>query len=157
MADISQRDWEATERLLGRAPVIVRRRVLWGECDPAGVVYTPRFGDYLASAFGWFVRAVLDDRLKLDDGTPLGTPMKALTLEFQRTLKVGDFFDMFVAIGEIRRRTFDVLITAKSPVGEVHFTGSLSPILIKGSTFETVELTPAIREALDAYKLATAD
>ena len=31
-----------SEALISRAPVIVRRRVKWGECDPAGVVYTPR-------------------------------------------------------------------------------------------------------------------
>lgn len=156
MTDISAQDREATERLLSRAPVVVRRRVIWGECDPARVVYTPRFGDYLASAFGWFVRVVLDDLLQLEDGTSIGTPMKALALEFHRTLKVDDFFDMSVQVGDIRRRTFDVLITARSPAGDIHFTGRLSPILIKGSTFEPVELTDAIRSALERYKAVAA-
>jgi acyl-CoA thioesterase FadM len=153
--DTSLQDWEATERLLSREPVVVRRRVIWGECDPARVVYTPRFGDYLASAFGWFVRVVLADLMQLEDGTPIGTPMKALALEFHRTLKMDDFFDMSVQIGDIRRRTFDVLVTARSLSGDVHFTGRLSPILIKGSTFEPVELTDAIRSTLESYKAAT--
>ncbi len=47
------------ERLLCRSPVKVRRRVRWGECDPAQVVYTPRFADYLAAAYSWFARLVL--------------------------------------------------------------------------------------------------
>ncbi len=152
MAEQVQGDLEATERLISRTPVTVRRRVIWGECDPAQVVYTPRFADYLASAFGWFARVVLGDLLKLADGTPIGTPMKGLELEFHRSLRVDDYFDMIVEIGEIRNRTFDMEVKALSMVGEPHFSGRLSPILIKGSTFETIELPPKLREALYTYK-----
>lgn len=149
----AQEDLEATERLINRAPVIVRRRVIWGECDPAQVVYTPRYGDYLASAFMWFARTVLGDLLKLEDGTAIGTPMKAMTLEFHRPLKTDDYFDMIVEVGGIRNRTFDMDVKALSLTGQTHFTGRLSPILIKGSTFETIEITTALREALNAYQL----
>ena len=29
---------------------VVRRKVLFGECDPAGIVYTPRFADFSLEA-----------------------------------------------------------------------------------------------------------
>tara|TARA_R110000787_G_scaffold54901_1_gene127276 strand:+ start:668 stop:1150 length:483 start_codon:yes stop_codon:yes gene_type:complete len=153
MTEPAQEDMDASERLISREPVIVRRRVIWGECDPAQVVYTPRYGDYLASAFMWFARTVLGDLLKLDDGTAIGTPMKAMTLEFHRPLRVDDYFDMVVEIPEIRNRTFDLDVKALSLTGQTHFTGRLSPILIKGSTFETIEISPALREVLNAYQL----
>ena len=38
------------EYLLSERPLTVRRRVRWGECDPAGVVYTATFADYAISA-----------------------------------------------------------------------------------------------------------
>ncbi len=37
-----------TEAVLADTPFVVRRRVKWGECDPAGVVYTPSFSEYVA-------------------------------------------------------------------------------------------------------------
>ena len=44
----------ATEYVLSERPFVVRRTVRWGDCDPAGVVYTGRFTDYLLGAVGLF-------------------------------------------------------------------------------------------------------
>ena len=56
------------DKLVSRQPVIVHRRILWGDCDPAGVVYTPRFGDYFTSARDWFMRAGIDVQVCFDHG-----------------------------------------------------------------------------------------
>lgn len=40
----------ATEQVLSERPLVIRRRVKWGDCDPAGVVYTPMFSEYVISA-----------------------------------------------------------------------------------------------------------
>lgn len=37
----------STEHVLSQLPFVVRRRVKWGECDPAGVVYTVTFSEYV--------------------------------------------------------------------------------------------------------------
>src|SRR5439155_20898499 len=37
----------STEQVIGTTPVVIRRRVKWGDCDPAGVVYTVTFGEYV--------------------------------------------------------------------------------------------------------------
>lgn len=139
------------ERLLCRNPIIVRRRVRWGECDPAQVVYTPRFADYLAAAFSWFSRIHLSDKLTADDGTRLATPMKALSLEFHHPLRPDDLFDMTVHVEAVRQRTFDLLIIAQSPSGEPRFTGRLSPALVDGS-FRSVNLPQPVLDGLSAYQ-----
>ena len=144
-------DDRSNERLLSHCPVIVRRRVSWGECDPAKVVYTPRFADYLAAAYFWFGRIVLADTLKLNDGSRLATPMKALTLEFHHVLRPDDLFDMTVGVVEIRTRTFDVLVTARSPDGAPRFVGRMTPIAIDAN-FHGVPLPPSARDALFAYR-----
>jgi acyl-CoA thioester hydrolase len=39
----------STEHVLRTLPFTVRRRVKWGECDPAKVVYTVTFSEYVIS------------------------------------------------------------------------------------------------------------
>lgn len=140
------------EILISKSPVIVRKRVGWGECDPAGVVYTPRFADFLAAAFMWFSRAILTDVLVADDGTRLATPMKALSLEFHHVLRPSEIFDMTVSVGEVRRRTFDLRVEGHSATYGRCFAGSLTPILVRPPDFGYVEMPEAMRAVLNAYK-----
>jgi acyl-CoA thioesterase FadM len=144
-----QADTEFTERLLSREPIIVRRRVQWGECDPAGVVYTPRFADYMASAFMWFMRIVLWPALA--DET-LRTPVKALSLEFHKTLKPEELFDMTVLVCGVRNRTFDLCIRGTGIEGDDRFTGKITPIIIKRDTFTSIELPSGAKELLLRYE-----
>lgn len=141
------------ERLVSNGPIIVRRRVRWGECDPAQVVYTPRFTDYLAAAFGWFLRVVMADVLVADDGSRLSTPMKALSLEFHRVLRPDDLFDMTVHVLDVRQRTFDLHIFARSLDNEARFEGRLSPIIVD-KNFRSVDMPARLRDALLAYQAA---
>lgn len=40
----------STEYVIRTMPFVVRRTVKWSECDPAGVVYTGSFAEYVLSA-----------------------------------------------------------------------------------------------------------
>lgn len=111
-----------------------------------------RFSDYLVAAFGWFARVVLNAGNPTLQSLGIGTPMKSMALEFHKVLRTDELFDMTVRLGEIRRRTFDVKIEARGLDGDVHFAGRLSPILIDGATFRSVEIPAPIRAALHAYR-----
>ena len=52
----------STEYIVSELPLVVRRRVKWGECDPAGVVYTVSFSEYVISAAELFYGACRDAR-----------------------------------------------------------------------------------------------
>ena len=41
---------DSVEHVVSTHPFTVRRRIRWGDCDPAGVVYTGRFVEYLLGA-----------------------------------------------------------------------------------------------------------
>lgn len=152
ISNLAATDDTVGERLIEECPVTVRRRVLWGECDPAGVVYTPRFGDYLTSAYGWFSRLLLTPALMVDlDGEPLMTPMKALSLEFAHVLKPQELFDMRVMVSNVRTRTFDLVVEGRSPEGEPRFTGRLTPIVCD-RTFRSTPLPEPVANALAAYR-----
>jgi acyl-CoA thioesterase FadM len=140
---------EFTERLLSREPIVVRRRVQWGECDPAGVVYSPRFADYAASAFMWFMRIVL--RPALADER-LGSPLKAMMFEFHKTLKPDEQFDMTVLVCAVRKRTFDLWIAATGIEGDDRFTAKITPIIINRATFTSVEIPTEAKVILRRYE-----
>jgi acyl-CoA thioesterase FadM len=147
---ISDASTDFTEVLISREPVVVRRRVQWGECDPAGVVYTPRFAEYAVSASLWFMRIIL--RPALADET-LESPLKALSLEFHKTLKPDELFDMTVLVCVVRRRTFDLHIRATGIDGQDRFTGKVSPIIVQRDTFASVDIPAVARNLLHRYEL----
>lgn len=48
----------STEHIISTIPCAIRRRVKSGECDPAGVVYTAAFSEYVISAAELFYGAL---------------------------------------------------------------------------------------------------
>ena len=145
-------DDDLGERLISRAPVVVRRRVLWGDCDPAQVVYTPRFADYGASAVQWFWRVVLGAERPELVSEGLITPIKHMTFTFEHVLKPGDLFDMTVYLSAIRNRTFDLLIDARGRDGSPRFAASFTPILVSTQSYVSKPIPPSVREALETYR-----
>lgn len=147
--EIEDGDLPFVEALISRRPVIVRRRVLWGECDPAGVVYTPRFSDYLVAAYLWFLRYELSGTGLTELG--IGTPMKAMKVEFHRMLAVDDWFNMRLSVSAVRTRTFDLEIRATGDDGLLRFAGLLTPIMFDNESRTGVAIPEGTRARLMTY------
>lgn len=144
-------DDEYGERLVSRMPVRVRRRVIFGECDPAQVVYTPRFADYAAAAGGWFTRVVLNAEEPKLATLGIGTPMKAMSMEFHHTLRPDDIFDMTVFVRDIRTRTFELDIVGELD-GRPVFNARIVPIMIDAKQFSSVAIPAEVQERLERYR-----
>lgn len=139
----------ANDELIGIAPVTVRRRVDFGECDPAGIVYTPRFADYLLGSFHWFMAVMFDDVGR--DAMAEATPMRGLELDFRSMLFPGDWFTMAVYVTGIRTRSFDLAILARHEDERISFVGRLSPIAADRATNEAVPLPQLLERRLRDY------
>jgi acyl-CoA thioester hydrolase len=142
-----------TEMLVSRRPVTVRRRVLWGECDPAAVVYTPRFSDYFASARDWFLRAglgVLDRPHPARAG--LSFPMRALSFDFRSFLAADDIFDMTVGVAAVSRRTFTITVAAAHQSGRAVFDATGTSVCFDRETRTAAALPADLADALDRYR-----
>jgi len=141
------------EYLLSERPLVVRRRVKWGECDPAGVVYTATFADYVISAAELFYGALLGttpQRAKSEQG--FGTPSKALSFEFIRSLRPDDEFDMTVRVAEVHQRTYVLDVIATTPQGEAVFNARLTPVCVARPERRSIDIPPAFRQALLDYQ-----
>ncbi|MEO6319897.1 MAG: thioesterase family protein [Polaromonas sp.] len=131
----------------------MRRRVKWGECDPAAVVYTVVFSEYVISAAELFYGALFGttpQRAKHEQG--FGTPSRALTFDFQRSMRPDDEFDMTVKVAEIGRSTYVLDITARTLQGAVVFIARLTPVCVARDERRSIEIPPAFRAALLAYQ-----
>ena len=145
---------DATEQVVQRVPLRVRRRVKWSECDPAGVVYTGRFCDYVLSAFELFMRHLLDlPEHEARERLGFGTPAKALSLEFLASLRPDDEFEMTVRVAAIRIHTFVLEIDAHNLTGRGLFRATLTPILIgHDDRTRSIELPDLLRASLERYR-----
>ncbi len=129
------------------------RRVRWGECDPAGVVYTPRFSDFVTEAHLAFFE-YLFDATPYDLLSPkhLALPAKALNLEFKQSLWPDECFSIEVSIAEIRTRTYDLGMSARSNARGELFTASFTLICLDRDIKKAVALPDFIRNRLVAFR-----
>ncbi|WP_447919762.1 acyl-CoA thioesterase [Achromobacter aegrifaciens] len=121
---------KATEMVLGTDPFVVRREVRWGDCDPAGVVYTGRFTDYLLGAIALYTEHLGEGR-RLGDAHGVGTPCRGMSFDFTGTLWPGDVIHIECSVGALRTRSFDIQARASRPDGTAVFSAVFSPICVR--------------------------
>lgn len=151
-------DLDFSEKLISTLPVVVRRRVKFGECDPAGVVYTPNFSEFALSAYQWFVSSLLGEpmfgamqRLGFD------SPIKALSFEFLNMLEIEQVFDMTCLVTDIRHRTFDVEVIGRATADHPRdlFIARITPIMLSRTERRAIEIPETLRRQLERYREQT--
>jgi acyl-CoA thioesterase FadM len=147
----------ATELLLGSVPVTIQRRVKWGECDPAGVVYMVNYGEYVVSAYELLMAVLLDEGLQKGKARHgVAFPAKAFGIEFYASLRPDEDFLMTVEIADIRTRTFDLTVRGSSVANGSVFLAKLTPIAVDPTTRTASPLPEGIVHKLRHYREACA-
>lgn len=142
---------DATEYVLGDSPFVVRRKVRWGDCDPAGVVYTGRFTDYLLGAVGLYTAHIAGGSGRLGEVHGVGTPCKAMRFEFIGTLWPDDEIDITCTVEAIRTRSFDIRCVARRPDGAPVFDAMFSPICVRLDRREGTAIPDSLRAVLNRF------
>jgi 4-hydroxybenzoyl-CoA thioesterase len=84
-------------------------RIEWGDCDPAGIVYYPRYFAYFDSCTSaLFAAAGLPKREMLRNYQIVGIPMVDTRARFLAPSRFGDEVEVESGITEWRRSSFDV-------------------------------------------------
>lgn len=149
---------DITEQLIVTDPITVRRRVSWGECDPAGVVYTPHFANYAASACDFWMRHALGHHDRPHPShQQVVFPMRAMSFDFVGMLRPDDVFDMQVGLTALRTRTFTVKIMARHTGGAPAFTALLARIAFDQATRTAVPIPEALYARLSLLMQDQAD
>ena len=146
----------AANATAAEAPFIMRRTVLWGECDPAQMVYTPRFLDYVAEAVeGWF-RAVLDTGwYDMIAERGIASPIVHASIDFFSRLNPGDAFEMEVLVEEEGlRSTIPFRVKGRTQAGEDCFGARLILSVVDWKSFRSISVPTDFRERIAAYRMA---
>lgn len=118
---------------IAQTPYTLRRRMHWGDSDPAQIGYTAKHIDFaLEAAECWWENVLGRDWLQLrHEG--FGSPVVALNAEYRKPIQPGDRMDLKVFVSKLGRSSIE-LRTEGYRVGheeaEPHFIVNLTEVLI---------------------------
>jgi acyl-CoA thioesterase FadM len=149
------------EYVLSESPFVVRRTVRWGDCDPAGVVYTGRFPDYVLGALALFKDHIAgangDDGSFLGKQHGVGLPCRGMSFDFSGTLWPHNVVDITCFVGNIRTRSFDMHCVGQRPTGEPVFNARFSPICVRADARVSTDIPESLRSTLQRFTQFTAE
>ena len=131
---------------------VVQRRVRFGDCDPGGVLYTPRMAYYVVEAVLDFLSEVLGgpaERRILDLG--ILPPARALSIEFLKPLAWDDKLEIHVRVKEMRTHAISFSVRGLNSSGAAAFSSQLTQVCVSPKTRRPVEIPAVLREALADY------
>ncbi len=141
------------EDVAGGIPFRIRRRVKWGETDPAGIVYTPRFLDYvLEAAEAWFEAVVGIDWLRLNMERGMGSPMVHTGIDYHSPLAAGETFDVTVTLEHIGRAAYTLEVAGHKPDGTHCFQAKAVAVIIDRAAMKSIAMPDEFRERMEAYQ-----
>lgn len=146
---------ESYESVVSRVPFVIRGRVRWADCDPAGVVYTGKFVEYMLGAANLFYANLTELNYRdFLQAVGVDTPCRGLDMDFRGALWPDDEFLLQVGVAELRQSSFDLRVRAYQASGREVFVGRFTPICIpKTGERKSVPIPPAYRAALAQHLL----
>jgi len=126
----------------------VKRRIYWGDCDPAGIVYTPQFLDMVFQGMEHFWRDhVKIGWLDLQSETDITTPMVHVDMDFTAPARAGDEISIWMGIEKLGRST--IHYRARGMLDGVPlFVIRIISSTVDVKRFKSVEMPAVIREKL---------
>lgn len=133
-------------------PFVYRRRVLWGDGDPAQIVYTVRFVDYAMEAVeGWFREVTGVDWYRLHAELGMGSPVVHLELDFAGPLVPGDLLELTVLLEGIGRSSYELRVDGRKQGSREVYTGRIVCAMVDGPTIRAIPVPADLRERMQRY------
>ena len=158
MAELHETVLPPTPSYAGTYPFTVTRTVKWGDCDPAGIIYTPRVLDYAMEILeAWYREVVGVPWLTLNRDMGLGAPTIRAELDIldapcpdqDMVLRLlVEALGRSIAVGEWRR----------APAADREFfRAKLVSCFISRAGLKSTDIPDAFRERILAYQKACDD
>ncbi|MDF9616395.1 acyl-CoA thioesterase [Pseudomonas entomophila] len=127
-------------------PIVVTRAVLFGDCDPAGVVYTPQYSFFVVEAIysaldTWAGAPGLRNLMALD----ILPPVRAMSLELLSPVTWDDVLHIKVSVEKLGSSSFTFLVEGRVEDGQPAFRCSVTHVCICAATKITVDMPATLR------------
>ena len=141
----------------GRAPANAfrfRHLIRFSHCDPAGIVFYPRFFDLFSSALEDWFQSGIESPFGGDFMVTrsLRVPSLSITAEFLRPCKLGDFLDIDLWVARLGRSSFELAL-AGSVAGEPRLRAAWTMCVIDFATFKSTPIPDDLRKRMLAYAM----
>lgn len=131
--------------------LVQTRTVKWGDCDPAGILYTPRVFDYITEAVeAWFhdVGGVHWMEL-IADGQ--GAPTVHTSVDFRTPMPPGLILKVGVLLEKIGGSSLSFRILGDGADGVRYFEGRLVSVTMDFTTRRSMPIPADLRARAEAY------
>jgi len=129
--------------------VTIKRKILFGDCDPEGIVYTPRFSYFAVEAIHEALSLWLNGPgLRTLMGFNILPPARAFSLEFLHPVTWDDELSMQVSVDSIGEHSFSFIIKGFVAKETMAFTANLTHVCISPVTKEVVKVPEKLRMLL---------
>jgi acyl-CoA thioesterase FadM len=130
-------------------PFITTRTVLFGDCDPAGIVYTPRIAYFVIEAIHEFLSHRLGgEGLRKLFAMGILPPARAFSVEFLSPMTWDEVIDIEVRSEAPGTTSFGFTVEGRQASGEVTFCATMTQVCIDPESKQPIALPDALRQAL---------
>ncbi|WP_299586965.1 thioesterase family protein [uncultured Microbulbifer sp.] len=132
--------------------ITVKRKVLFGDCDPEGIVYTPRFSHFALEATHEAMTALLEGpAITTMKARGVLTPVRAFNLEFLTPVTWDQELQITVAVLMTGKHSFTLQVEAYLQPRVLAFTATITYVTLSATNKQKVPLPEWLKSALSAY------
>ncbi len=147
-----------TEFEYASRPFSVTRTVKWGECDPAGIVYTPKVLDYAMEIVeAWYREVVGVSWLKLNREMAMGAPTVRVELDFFEAPYPDQDIVIDLRVAKLGRSSITFVVTGRNEGGGDLFRAKLISCFVSKPAFKSTASPDQFRDRIAAYRKACGD
>ena len=131
-------------------PFRISRVILFGDCDPGGVVYSPRVAHFVVEAgLAFLSYALAGPAARRLFSMNILPPARALSIEFLHPMVWDESIEIEVSAERVGEHSFTLLLTASNAEGSKTFRASITQVTISPETKRPVPLPFELRAALE--------
>lgn len=129
----------------------VKRRVSWGDCDPAGILYTPRVFDYCSQTLeSWYAEVIKMDWVTMIRGRR-GSPTVHASCDYLKPMAPGLEVATTLHIDKLGETSITFRLEGKDDRGNIYFRARYVSCITDFAQDKAIEIPADWRSRMQAY------
>jgi 4-hydroxybenzoyl-CoA thioesterase len=137
----------------GPYPLALNHRVVWGDCDPAGIIYTPRVLDYAMETLEkWYVEVLQVPWMKLNREMDMGAPTVRAEIDFLDAPAPGDEIVSELRVEAVGGSSVTYMVAGHDGGERQFYRCKIISCFVARPEFRATPVPDSFRERIDAYR-----
>ena len=126
-------------------------RIRFQHCDPAGIVFYPRYFEMLNQMVeDWFAEALGATFQQMHQEQDLGVPAVSISCDFLAASRIGDVLQFDLQLVELGQKSFKFLVTAWKD-GEIRLRAKMTLVCVTlGDELRSRDIPPSLRTLMES-------